>query len=435
MEKSIKKLNEELPYDKCWIRSKRRYRHFIKKVNKHLSKVRRICDGYFIRLIIKYKNNYAFYSGNLDFLKEIENNNIKYTNSFTNYNNNTLYNDNDLNKFKSLGDNKTINIIVGNNDYTYTLVKQTSSIYNKAFYLWTYGIYGSNIDDKVPTTQTTTQNYNLNVKPSDISWYPEPPYVINSTANIPNNFTMTVGFSGYMTAGTSTDTLSDPTVLGQCNGMYNLMVGIKCACLGGGTLQYTSDIIAEQKLAIENNEFYNYDILCFDIESYDNTATPELFNDLFKSASERNYIVIITTSHTAPYNAPNLSSAKQLMTSFFNSPYIDCITPQLYSNDIGVTNEYAANAAVSWEEFSLMYKNRINQNLIISPSIPSNNNGYGMYDLQNTGGTNDGLVPINVPQDIINKYPIDIGASNFLKAYDIDNIGSFQWMNGTLTIT
>ena len=121
------------------------------------------------------------------------------------------------------------------------------------------------------------------------------------------------------------------------------------------------------------------------------------------------------------------------MAAFFNSPYIDSISPQMYTGDLGVTNEYNYNAAVTWDQFSSMYSNRANPDLIITPSLLSNNDNYGMYDLNTTGGTNQGLVPINVSPDIIQKYPIDTGCKDFFKAYNIDTIGSIQWMNGTLT--
>ena len=424
----IIKLLNDLKYDKCWLKSKKRYKNFIKKINKHLSEVRKKFKKYYIRLTINHKNKCAFYSGNLDFLKENEIRYVLNTNSLENYIKNTLYD-----KSNIIDNNNSINIKFGNNIHIYTLIEKSDEIFNKGFYLWTYGIYGEKKVNEIPETQNTKGTYELNIQSSEISWYPEPPIVINTYANIPSDCTMTIAFSGLVNPGTINDTINNNTILGQSNGIYNLMIGIKCICLGGGTILYTSDIIEAQQKAIENNQFIKYDILCFDIEGFDSTVTPELFNNLFKIIFDLNYTIIITTSHSAPYAAYSLDAANKMMQSFFNSLYIKCISTQMYSIDLGVNNEYAANAAVSWDQFNIMYNNRLNQNLIITPSLLSNNQNYGMYNLNLNGGTNENLVPIDVSQDILIKYPIDTGCINFFKSYNIETIGSIQWMNGYLT--
>ena len=135
----------------------------------------------------------------------------------------------------------------------------------------------------------------------------------------------------------------------------------------------------------------------------------------------------LTTSHTAPYAAPD---GKELMSAFFESSDLDAISPQLYSADFGTTVEYQTGA-VSWADFYTLYTNRTNPNLIICPSLWSGflSTTYGFYNLNNTGGTNEG----NPPIDFIDpKYTIDTGAKNFFLAYNIPSFGYIQWINGIL---
>lgn len=386
------------------------YNKLIQELSKLLFKIRRLYNTHYINL---FSDN-IYSSKKLDVYNDlITHRNV---NSFHNYKHNFIEKDNCVPSYSLNYSGLQLNFVI---------IFITSPQNYNGFYFWTYGVYGFNEDLLIKTTNTTQAEYNLYMKNSDISWNLDPPKVLNTFSGISSNTNFTVAFSGYMEPGTSQDTFSDPTCLGQANGIYDLMVGDKYVSLGGGTLSWTPEAIEKDIVAIKNNEFKNYQGLCFDIEVGDSGLN---FENLFQAAKDVGLKVLVTISHTAPYG---ISDANKLMQDFFNSENIDYISPQMYTNDFGTTNEYVPNNAVSWAQFITYYTSRKNVNLSIIPSIFSNQVKNGTYDLYNTGGTNEGLVPVNYLDP---KYTVDTGIVDFYLAYNIQTGGSIQWINGTLTV-
>lgn len=359
-------------------------------------------------MTIKKNKTYIFYSRNLDGI------------SYNNYINNRLYdnrgtyqtNNSKKYKFKEYGLKITIKMI-----------PRDVSIFSKGFYLWTYGCYGKNETQSIQLTNSTSSLYNLNLPKSDISWWPEPAKVLNTFSNLPDDTSITIGFSGLLDPRTKHDTFSKNTALGQTNEIYDLMKGLKCISIGGGTLNWTSISINNLLSSIESGQFIKYDAVCYDIE----TGVSLQFEQLFSASKSKGLIVFVTISHSAPFG---FSDATDIMISFFNSLNIDAISPQLYTFDFGTANEYIPNNALSWQQFSDLYAKRKNPNLVVVPSIFSGiKNSSETYDLYNTGGTNDNLVPINYYDP---KYTIDTGSNNFLKAYLINSPGYVSWINGNI---
>jgi hypothetical protein len=396
--------------------------------------VRKIWKNKKITLLvsIREKNKYLFYSQNLDVINtEITKGGV---NSFYAFMNDILYNPKttDSNTF-SLHSNSSVrkSIIVTSQYLTYTFTVEENSLTSvdnpyKGFYLWTYGVYGVNENLTIQTTKTTTAPYNLNLKESKISWYPEPPQVLDTYSNINNNFNFTIAFSGYMDPGTINDTFSAPTCLGQANGIYDIMIGDKYVCLGGGTLSWTADVISKDINAVNTNQFQKYQGICFDIEAGD-SGLKDNFEQLFAAAKKMGLKTIVSVSHSAPYA---FADANTLMQSFFQSMNIDYISTQLYTNDFGTANEYIENNSVTWDQFASYFSQRKNSNLQILPSIFSGQSIGGTYDLYTTGGSNNGLVPIDYTSP---SFPIDTGSQNFFSLFNIETTGFIQWINGNIS--
>lgn len=389
----------------------------IKELWNVLFEIRKYFNKYQIQLLVKdSESNAIFSSKNLDFYSSGISR--RYYNSFHNYQNGIVNEEHNKKITPNL-------IILGCGLNLGFSVSESNSNFYKGFYFQTYACYGYNNDLNIQTTNSTNKIYNLYVKPSDISWYPEVK-VLNTFSYIPPDTNLTMGFSGYLKAGTSNDTFSDPTCLGQTNGIYDLMIGDKYVTIAGGTVNYTEESIQENIDAINTNQFKNYQGICFDIEA-GVAGLADSFELMFKAAKSVGLKVIVSVSHTAPYAFPDRGV---LMESFFKSENIDCISTQIYTFDFGTANEYIANDAVSWEQLSEWYKNRKNTNLVVVPSLFSSENSHGRCDLYDTGGTNQGLIPINFVNP---KYTVDNGAKEFFEAFGIDTPGYLSWINGELT--
>jgi hypothetical protein len=142
-------------------------------------------------------------------------------------------------------------------------------------------------------------------------------------------------------------------------GPYNSS-GLIYICLGGGIGQapsprmkatgryFTATVINSIAAAINANMFANYQGIVFDIELGDpGLAGP--FNAAFAAAKSKELDVVITTSHSAPFN---FTDAAALMASFFHNPNIDYLSPQLYTSGTEVSNDFTPNSAVAWSQWS-----------------------------------------------------------------------------------
>jgi hypothetical protein len=134
-----------------------------------------------------------------------------------------------------------------------------------------------------------------------------------------------------------------------------------------------------------------------------------------------------------------MENGDKLMENFFKSNYVDIISPQLYSLDIGTANEYTPTNSCSWAKFKGFYDNRANKDLKIYPSLWSIQDKNGTYDLWNKGGTTNGKKPIisidpKEDGDLLIKFTVDNGAKDFFdNILGIPASGCIQFINGTIS--
>lgn len=147
---------------------------------------------------------------------------------------------------------------------------------------------------------------------------------------------------------------------------------------------------------------------------------------------------------------------RQIYQGYNGQNYIgvyDYISPQLYTQNIGSTNEYCDNYQITWSAFvSYMGKNPMFKKYGMAMILPSLN----FNSLNTTGGSNDSNPPnLYYYQSVGNNAPItkeggrpsgteiipykvDSGANPFFNAIfgksGVNTGGSIQWVNGALVL-
>ena len=212
---------------------------------------------------------------------------------------------------------------------------------------------------------------------------------------------------------------------------------------------------------ILNNTFNS---LVFDIEHCDNNSgsTGEDFINLFnyiKSNKSTFYlhkiVIILSFSHSCSNYNGNGKNIFSVLLSDKTESY-DYISPKLYTQMIGTTNEYCANNCIPWVKDDIDENN----NFVYYLSNNSNFKKYGLSmiipsinlaSLYLTGGSNDNNSPNLYWTHTTNLYNVPIAKkSGYQKIdYNIDNgsvkffntifnkndekLGGYiQWINGTL---
>lgn len=224
----------------------------------------------------------------------------------------------------------------------------------------------------------------------------------------------------------------------------------------------------------------DYNCLVFDIEEWTGPSgsTAEDFLNLFhyiKTDSNSNYAffetqqdvkIIVTIAHSCSnYNTSvaqtAIDSGQSVCSGLYEAsgwdpcPY-DYISPQMYTQNCGTTNEYCANYNIYWKTgyvglplfVTLISSNSNFRDYGVNFILPAINLG----NLYKTGGTND-LNPSNLyfwqsssntnpvltesaSGNAILPYPVDSGVVGFFNGIfetDNPNLGGYaQWVNGTL---
>lgn len=161
------------------------------------------------------------------------------------------------------------------------------------------------------------------------------------TGTAPQGATLGLAFSGY----------ADPTqALQSSQAVIDKLFGVKFLTLGGGNDagKFTAAVLASIDQAITSGQFDAYQGLAFDIEEGD-SGLEDAFATSFQLAYARGFQVLVTVSHSAPYG---VSDAQALMTSLFSSPYIDFLSPQLYTTGEETTNDFTTTAGVTWQQYA-----------------------------------------------------------------------------------
>jgi hypothetical protein len=222
----------------------------------------------------------------------------------------------------------------------------------------------------------------------------------------------------------------------------------------------------------------NYNCLVFDIECYNYVSSPttnyaqasdfsNLFayiktgtNSTFNNQTGYQMVIIVTMSHTISTYAGNGS----VLLPLYSDNTYDYISPQLYTQNAGTTNEYCGNYLEFWSGVvssmnnNTNFTNKYGLNMIL-PSInlsclynssgsnlSSLGGGYSNLYFYQSGdnGNANSASSFSVSSDFsasgtetIN-YPTDSGVINFVNAVFNESgqtLGGYvQWVNGTLTV-
>jgi len=159
-----------------------------------------------------------------------------------------------------------------------------------------------------------------------------------------------------------------------------------------------------------------YNSLFFDIEncSYGNGSSSKDFINLFnyiKTDGRSTFvdsntytqlyemIIIVSMAHSCSNMSGGETYAKSLFSEIYSDSTgsYDYLCPQLYTQNVGSTNEYAANANILWTGTDQQYGSfasnvKLNQKYLqygLKMILPAIN----FYNLYNTGGTNEGNSP------------------------------------------
>ena len=231
--------------------------------------------------------------------------------------------------------------------------------------------------------------------------------------------------------------------------------GSKMTGVGYGSLIYG------KKTKKSVNEF---NCLVFDIEDGIGTSSSgidfiNLFDYIKNNPNSTFYntdvVIIVSMSHSCSQMIGG-DVCRQIYEGYNGQVYIgayDYISPQLYTQNIGSTNEYCDNYQIVWSAFvSYMGKNPMFKKYGISMLLPSLN----FNSLNTTGGSNDSNSPnLYYYQSVGNNAPItndggrasgteiipytsDYGANPFFNAIFGKNNkntgGAIQWVNGALIL-
>ncbi|BAZ71107.1 hypothetical protein NIES4106_59040 (plasmid) [Fischerella sp. NIES-4106] len=156
-----------------------------------------------------------------------------------------------------------------------------------------------------------------------------------------NHSTLGIAFSGWAKPDKA---LSDSAEI------KNRLVGHKYISLGGGNSNgsFTQQILHSIITHIKNGKFSDYRGIAFDIEEGEANLTSD-FEHAFAAAKNKNFKVLVTTSHSAPYGIPD---ARTMMKNFIKNENIDYLSPQLYTSGTETENDFATSQGVSWEDYA-----------------------------------------------------------------------------------
>lgn len=157
----------------------------------------------------------------------------------------------------------------------------------------------------------------------------------------PSNATLSLAFSGWVDV---------ESALEDSNTVLNNLVGTKYICLGGGNDNGAFDHVNLKALteAINQGVFHQYDGIAYDVEEGVSGLEDE-FKSSFAAAKAKGFKVLVTVSHSAPYD---IGDASALMESFFADTNIDILSPQLYTTGEEKENDYDISHGVTWASYA-----------------------------------------------------------------------------------
>jgi hypothetical protein len=270
----------------------------------------------------------------------------------------------------------------------------------------------------------------------------------NYLKDIPNHLlSLSLGGGVAETGGWST---------GSSGAIYSIY---QCATKAGVSFSYTETGTGNTLSGVGTGTLnYNYNSLTFDIECWsgESGSTGQDFIHLFnylkhgENSMFNGFEMIIIVSHA--HSCSNYDGTGQTMMSDLlkdTTGSFDYVSPQIYTQNIGTTNEYCANYNILWGDYVSMLKEnatykKYGVNMIL-PSInfanlytsggTNNNNPPNLYWYQSSGGF--GNPPTAAPSGYKTiAYDKDGGAVDFFNTLFGESSttlgGYIQWVNGTI---
>ena len=140
--------------------------------------------------------------------------------------------------------------------------------------------------------------------------------------------------------------------------------GEKYLCLGGGNGagEFTADTLIEAKDDMHKIVKANYTGVVFDVEIISGSSDDliPMFAEAFREAKLEGLKVVVTMSHSAPYNTDTPADAVSFVKAWVRDGNIDMVSPQLYTTgheDKPLFDEtwYCKEAGCSW----LLFRNSV----------------------------------------------------------------------------
>jgi hypothetical protein len=157
----------------------------------------------------------------------------------------------------------------------------------------------------------------------------------------PTNANVGIAFSGWSNVDQA---------LAESASVKSKLPGTKVFSVGGGNAngRFTTASLTTLTNAIASDALKSYSGVVYDVEQGD-SGLASSFSASFAAAKSKGLMVIVTCSHSAPFN---ITDAATLMSSFFADSNIDYLSPQLYSSGNELTNDFTISHGVNWTEYA-----------------------------------------------------------------------------------
>lgn len=165
-------------------------------------------------------------------------------------------------------------------------------------------------------------------------WYK---WTWSTAVNAPQGTNSTVLFSGYADVQKA---LSNSASVKKIPGKtYYLSVG-------GGNVngRFTAATLTQFIANVGQVKTAGYAGVCFDVEEGDAGLAP-LFSNAFAACVKEGLVVMVTTSHSAPFG---ITDASTLVNSWVKDSNIGILSPQLYTSGTETTPDVETSMGVAW---------------------------------------------------------------------------------------
>ncbi|NOH71190.1 LysM peptidoglycan-binding domain-containing protein [Vibrio pectenicida] len=171
---------------------------------------------------------------------------------------------------------------------------------------------------------------------------------------------------------------------GNSNNVKDNLIGEKYLAFGGGGVEgkFTGQALDEINTAIKEEQIKSYHGIAYDIEIAD-AGLNDQFSMSFSLAKKLGYKVLVTVSHSAPYDDSDRDS---LMSSFFANEDIDILSPQLYSSGSEPANNFSITSGsnIRWQDYASA-KAKIVPSIVHDSYYPSAKQKFKTYGVELAG--------------------------------------------------